>query len=131
MTTLPRDISVEHHEIDGEHRRMIDLLNDLIDTAATGKRTDALLHRLDDLFELELFHLNNEIHVLRAAGYPDVAEHEAEHAIVRKILIAAHAKASHGESIHAILSEVNEVIIRHIHEHDAKIREYFAQARGT
>ncbi len=71
--------NIGHKEIDGDHRKFFDLLNECyLGSCSPGSGTvdPDLIHRLK---EYAAMHFSYEEQVMRASGFPDLAAHERRH----------------------------------------------------
>lgn len=71
--------SVSDDTIDAEHRRLLDIINDLYAEKATGRGSDALAGILDQLEEYTRSHFAHEEDVLRECSYPQYDDHKRLH----------------------------------------------------
>ena len=73
------ELSVRVAEIDAQHMHLISLLNRLYDAMKTGQPEPQLADLLDELFLYALQHFATEEKYMQQFGYPELAEHQAEH----------------------------------------------------
>ena len=80
-------LSVNVNEIDGQHKKLIDMLNYLNDAMKAGQAKDVLGRILDGLISYTAHHFGTEEKHMVATNFPDYAAHKAEHEqFVTKVL---------------------------------------------
>jgi hemerythrin len=78
------DYSVNIISIDQQHRRMIDLINQLHDAVRTNQEKKTLGSVLSQLFSYTKNHFKTEEALMRAYKYPALESHKVEHQILVK-----------------------------------------------
>ena len=73
------EYSVDHSEIDTQHKRLFQLAGDLHAAMMEGKGKDALGKTLNNLIEYTKHHFACEERLMQLHNYPDFAEHKALH----------------------------------------------------
>jgi hemerythrin len=71
--------SVGVPSVDGQHKRLIEIINTFYDAMREGKGESALRQTLDDLIDYTNTHFRYEENLLQAKGYPDLAAHKKVH----------------------------------------------------
>lgn len=66
-------------EIDEEHKKLVELLNKLVDVNAAGERPDVLGRIVDQLVAYTAYHFLHEEKLFLGTDYPDADFHVAEH----------------------------------------------------
>ncbi|MEW5772754.1 MAG: hemerythrin family protein [Thermodesulfobacteriota bacterium] len=81
MPTLRWDPCLETgiEEIDWEHRRLLNIVNRLLDAMARGRGEAAVRPVFRDLVRHAEEHFAHEENYMRGMGYPKAEEHAAEH----------------------------------------------------
>jgi len=75
------------HEIDAQHKRLVELLNQLHHAMSEGKGKDVLGGILESLVAYTKAHFKAEESMLEQSGYPEIVQHKFEHAeLTRKVL---------------------------------------------
>jgi hemerythrin len=72
-------LSVKVDEIDNQHKRLVDLLNQLHDAMLQGKGREAIGKTLNGLVDYTKTHFAYEQGLMAAQGYPAAAQHKAMH----------------------------------------------------
>ena len=79
-------LSVNVKEIDLQHRKLIDMINELNEAMRIGKGKDSLGQILKGLISYTATHFRQEERYFDKYGYPDTVNHKKEHvAFVKKV----------------------------------------------
>ena len=70
---------VGNETIDGQHRRLVDLINELADAMDEGKGRDALGGVLEELVDYTATHFKDEEAIFSATAYPEAKGHRIQH----------------------------------------------------
>ena len=73
------DLSVGVPALDQDHRRLIELLNEILHAVAAGAGRAVLAKLVGDLVEGTRGHFEREERLLREMGFPDIDHHHEEH----------------------------------------------------
>ncbi|MDR3625341.1 MAG: bacteriohemerythrin [Ignavibacteriaceae bacterium] len=73
------DYSVSIKEIDDQHKKLFDLINDLHDAMKAGKGKDILEKVLKELTAYTEFHFSSEEILMQNCKYPDYKQHKVKH----------------------------------------------------
>ena len=65
--------------MDEQHRRMVEIYNELAAARMTGKGHKTMSRTLGALIEYTELHFRDEEGLMEEAGYPDLAQHRNEH----------------------------------------------------
>jgi hemerythrin len=80
------NLSVSVMEIDNQHKRLIDLINNLYDAMKMGKGKDVLSVTLDELAAYSVEHFSAEERYMQKYSYDGYTAHKAEHdAFIQKV----------------------------------------------
>jgi hemerythrin len=71
--------SVGVPSIDGQHKKLIEIINSLYDSMRAGHGELALGKTLDDLLSYTRTHFRFEENLLQSKGYPDLVAHKKVH----------------------------------------------------
>jgi len=72
-------ISVNNTTIDNQHKRLIDLINELSKHSNTGANSKIINETLSELLRYTLTHFSDEEEFMRKAGYPKLDQHIKKH----------------------------------------------------
>jgi hemerythrin len=116
-------------EIDAQHRRLFDLLNQLRSWSGKGYEYAATIDTLNELAEYTHTHFAVEESLMRMLRYPDITAHMAEHDRLRqKLEEFRHRVLKEGSRIE--LSDfIQAWLIDHISKVDRKYVDHFLAAR--
>lgn len=74
-------------EVEEDHRKLSELLQQLQQASAQGDQPDVVGRVLADLFDYTHFHFAREEDLMAAYGYPFIDDHKAEHEVLfRRVL---------------------------------------------
>lgn len=79
LMTWSEKFSVNIKEIDGQHMKLFDLVNNLHDAMKSGKGKDALGKVLSELVDYTVYHFGTEEKLFQKYGYPEYSQHKREH----------------------------------------------------
>jgi len=82
LITWKDEMNIGVRELDDEHRRIIELLNQLYDGVLAGKSTKDLVNVFSSLVQETKSHLAHEEQLLAKCDYPETAEHHKQHDIL-------------------------------------------------
>jgi hemerythrin len=86
LITWNDSYSINIREIDRQHMKLVQIINDLNDAMRGGTANDVLTKILRELVSYTKTHFANEEGYLERYGYPDLRAHKLEHtAFVKKI----------------------------------------------
>ncbi len=79
-------LSVNVKEIDLQHKKLVDMINELNEAMRIGKGKEALGKIINGLISYTATHFKNEEQYFEKLRYPDAANHKKEHiAFVKKV----------------------------------------------
>ena len=79
LVTWSDDYSVSIKEIDDQHKKLFDLLNELHDAMKKAKGKSILGKVIKDLISYTEFHFSTEEILLQNCKYPEFEEHKLKH----------------------------------------------------
>jgi hemerythrin len=118
------EASVGVPELDAQHRRLLELLGELVKHTQSGETVDSSA-AIAELTRYAERHLQQEELWLRARHYPDYAEHKAEHDAYRKKAAALQALAGRRDFGIRVANFVAEWWRFHIRVTDQRYARYF------
>jgi len=71
--------SVQIHELDEEHKKLIDIINELYDAYLNNIHQDKITHIVSEMHDYAAVHFKTEEKYFEEFGYREKAEHKAEH----------------------------------------------------
>lgn len=123
--------SVKVKKFDDQHKKLVELLNQLHDAMKAGQGSAMLGVVLQSLITYTATHFKDEEQVMQANGYPDLAHHKAEHEKLVKQVLDLQKKFQSGGSVLTltVMSFLKDWLITHIQGEDKKYG-VFLNAKG-
>ena len=102
--------------IDGQHRKLFDMVNDLHDAMQQKRSKEAIAQILGRLIEYTGSHFGHEEQAFRSTGYPEEASHKQEHARLVEQVLALQGKFNAGEAVltQSVIEFLQDWLIKHI-----------------
>jgi len=132
--TWNEKFSVGVAEIDRQHKRLMNMINDLDEAVNSGKRKDAISRILDELIIYTATHFRTEEKYFDQFGYPEGEEHKDEHAVCIKMVtkfVKDFNSEIQGEKLAALTDEIVSFLgiwwKFHILETDNKYAKFFRE----
>ncbi|UZP66493.1 bacteriohemerythrin [Desulfovibrio mangrovi] len=72
-------LSVGYEELDAQHKKMLEIINELFNAVAQGGAWASMALVGMELMEYAQSHFEDEEALMRSCGYPGLAEHQQEH----------------------------------------------------
>jgi methyl-accepting chemotaxis protein len=118
--------SINVRMFDDQHKRLIDMVNQLNDAMNSGKGFDVLKTILGGLVEYTVTHFDDEERILTKNNYPDLAAHKKEHEALKKT--AGELMQKFNGNSNALSSEVmvflKNWLVTHIQGSDKKYAQF-------
>jgi len=123
--------SVKVKKFDDQHKKLIDLLNQLHDAMKAGQGNAMLGVVLQSLITYTATHFKEEEQVMQANGYPDLPQHKLEHEKLVKQVLDLQKKFQSGGSVLTltVMSFLKDWLTSHIQGVDKKYG-VFLNAKG-
>jgi hemerythrin len=123
-------LMVGHKDIDGDHRKLVDLVNRLHDAMKSGKSKDVLGAVLGSLIEYTKNHFAMEETLMAKVSYPALADHRKEHADLLKKADDLRQRFGKGEVMIGLdtMNFLRDWLSEHIMNSDRKLSAYVAKA---
>jgi hemerythrin-like metal-binding protein len=118
--------SINVRMFDDQHKRLIDMVNQLNEAMNSGKGFDVLKTILGGLVEYTVTHFDDEEKILTKNNYPDLAAHKKEHEALKKT--AGELLQKFNGNSNALSSEVmvflKNWLVTHIQGSDKKYAQF-------
>lgn len=113
--------------IDEQHRRLVDLINQLYDAIRDGKVKSAIDKILNDLISYTVYHFDYEEQVFKKIGYADSARHREIHEGLKKTVTEVKQKIDSGKEVMGfnVISFLESWVKNHILVEDRKYVDSF------
>ncbi len=129
LVSWSNTLKVDIQEIDKQHRKLVDMLNELYKAMKAGKGHDALAKLLNELVEYTVYHFDTEEKYFKKYGYPEAAQHKREHEKLKSQVADFVAKLKTGKA--AISTELMEFlknwVVNHIKKTDKRYVPFLRQ----
>lgn len=119
--------SVKIEQIDLQHQKMVEIINDLHDAMKHGKSKEILSELIERLVSYTNIHFATEEQYFQDFGYPDSAAHEKEHMEFVEELVKFKDKYNDGQLTLSIeiMQFLKEWLLKHILGTDKKYISLF------
>lgn len=126
------DFSVNNLTIDTQHKKLVQLLNDLFEAMSQGKGGDVLEKVFNDLLKYTVDHFSTEEAIMKLHNYPDAAAHKAEHDKLTQEVVIQYEKFKSGNAALSVplLNFLKQWLSNHILSVDMQFGKYLA-GRGV
>jgi hemerythrin len=121
--------SVSHDDFDRQHKRLIDMINELYDAMKQGKGNEALSKLIIGLKGYTVTHFTNEERELAKINYPDLAEQISQHeAFVKKVTEFQNRLSAGKEGLSVeMMNFLKDWLTKHIMGADKKYASFFSK----
>lgn len=123
------EFSVGQVVLDADHRKLIDILNQIYDAWQDNSCTLELGRLFDELLDYTDGHFSREESKLSARDYPDLARHHAAHERLRELVMAFRSRHLAGQQADRLTEEMAKFLkswlLDHILEEDMQYRPLF------
>lgn len=131
------DFAIGFALIDGDHKKLLSLINNLLATQQCETGTALERQALDELLEYTEYHFKREEDLMTRYGYPDLAEHKEQHDLMRT-QVQAHLKRYEERGRLALPQLANHLklwLLQHIAGTDRRLAPFLsrqtAQSAGS
>ena len=123
------DLEVHNSTVDGQHRQLVDALNELADAVEAGRGAEQLQLTLYFLVIYADMHFSDEENLMRNGGYPDLEPHIAQHRAFMAKAEDLRAQAAAGSATLdvALLEFLKDWLMNHIMQQDKAFESYLPQ----
>ena len=124
-------ISVNVQKFDDQHKKLVDLVNQLHDGMKAGQGVAMLGNVLQSLINYTATHFADEEKMMQAQGYPEYAKHKAEHDKLVGQVLDLQKKFQSGTAMltMTVMSFLKDWLVKHIQGEDKKYG-VFMNAKG-
>lgn len=124
-------LSVNISAIDSQHKKLLDMINDLEDAIAKKRATRELAALSDRMADYAKEHFATEERLMQDHAFPGLDEHVAEHeAFIDKVMALEFAPDDWGNEPEAVLDFLRGWLVQHIHGTD-QLYGPFLNERGV
>lgn len=129
FVTWTEDLSVGVDALDEDHRELIGIFNEVLETKQNNTKREDLLGLLDRLVDYTRFHFSREEALMRKRNYPDLDAHKAQHDGFIHRIIDLKRQYEAGSALMLridLVITLNDWLIDHIRNTDMDYRPYMA-----
>lgn len=118
--------SVKIKQFDNEHKKLIDLINQLHDAMKVGKGSEVLGNVLKSLIDYTSTHFASEERLMKLHNYPDYESHKKEHNMLVMQVLDVQKKLQAGQApiTQNVMNFLKEWLVKHIQGEDSKYGPY-------
>jgi hemerythrin len=124
-----KSFSVGSPVLDADHRKLIDILNQIYDAWQQNSSTVELGRLFDELLDYTDGHFTREEAKLSSRNYGDLDRHHAAHERLRELVMAFRSRHLAGQQADKLTEEMAKFLkswlVDHILEEDMKYRSLF------
>jgi hemerythrin len=127
MITWNDSLSVKVKEIDLQHQKLIDMINELNEAMKKGKGKESLAKIINGLVSYTATHFKQEERYFDKFGYPDTVNHKKEHvAFVQKVTDFKNGFEKNNLSVTVeVMNFLSDWLKNHIKGTDKKYSAFF------
>jgi hemerythrin len=132
LMTWNSALSVKIKQFDDQHKKLVDMVNELHDAMKEGKGSIALGKILNALISYTASHFSDEERLMAQYSFPGLALHKIEHDKLVKQVLELQEKFKAGKPILTldVMNFLKDWLAKHIQGDDKKYGEYL-NAKGV
>lgn len=119
------DLETGNSTIDGQHKQLINAINNLLEACSQGKGRDALKETTTFLYDYTAKHFADEEKLQIASQYPDYTNHKQYHEgfkkVVREIADQLEKEGPNLVLVGKVNTSIGGWLINHIKKEDVKV----------
>jgi hemerythrin-like metal-binding protein len=122
--------SVGYNPIDFQHKILIGIINDLIETSHSNQENELWLDVvLEELRSYTKYHFSNEAVLMSKHGFEDISSHSEQHAgFIKKLLDFQKEFQENNENVsETVLKYLKNWLVNHIQIEDKKLGSFLAE----
>ncbi|ANA39328.1 bacteriohemerythrin [Geobacter anodireducens] len=119
-------LSVKVKQFDDQHKKLVDMVNQLFDAMKAGKGNQVMGDILKSLIQYTQTHFAAEERVLKQHGYPDLEAHKKEHNALVMQVLDLQKQLQEGKSVltQHVMTFLRDWLSKHIQGDDKKYGVY-------
>jgi hemerythrin-like metal-binding protein len=99
LITWNENLKINMMEIDSQHKKLIELINELHEAMKTAKGKDVMGHVLSELVNYTVYHFGTEEKLFQKHGYSEYITHKKQHDDLTKQVMTTADKFNKGDNI--------------------------------
>lgn len=118
--------SVKVKQFDDQHKKLVEIVNELHDAMKVGKGKDVLTKVLGSLISYTGSHFADEEKLMKLHAYPGYENHKKEHNLLVAQVLDFQKKFHDGNALitQNIMTFLRDWLVKHIQSEDKKYGEY-------
>ena len=126
LITWNDSLSVKVKQFDEQHKKLVDMLNQLFDAMKAGKGSQVLGDILKQLITYTQTHFAAEERLLKQYAYPDFEAHKKEHNVLVMQVLDIQKQLGDGKAVltQNVMNFLRDWLSRHIQGDDRKYGEF-------
>lgn len=122
-------LSVGFEEVDGDHKKLVGMVNKIHDALNQDSDPDAVADGLEELISYTSWHFRHEERLMQNCAYPGLFDHKKEHTDLEKQATELYEKFLNGdESVpETLMPFLKGWLTEHITVTDNKMGQFLAQ----
>ncbi|MBN2891007.1 MAG: hemerythrin family protein [Bacteroidales bacterium] len=120
------EYSVNNEEIDKQHKRLFELINDFFNSFQLGQAEDSLSETIIETINYTKYHFEYEEKILKECRYPEYNIHFKEHVDFKAKIYVFHEKFENGdfEVAYDLMLFLRDWLIKHVMLEDQKYKNH-------
>lgn len=120
-------LSINVKQFDDQHKKLVNMVNDLHDAMKIGKGNEVLGKILDGLISYTASHFADEERLMGTHAYTGIAAHKVEHEKLVKQVLELQQKFKSGQPIltNTVMMFLKDWLVKHIQGDDKKYGNFF------
>ncbi len=133
FTEWKNEYSVGVPEIDAQHRRLLDIINQLHHAMKMGGKPTAIVEVINELIGYTRYHFAYEERILEDSGYADLEEHRRKHRAMVAQVETFRDSAAEGKATLSLklMGFLRDWLSKHILETDKQYSDHLADRRAA
>jgi hemerythrin len=123
-----KDLETGNSTIDGQHKELINAINNLIEAIEKGKGSDVLSGSLNFLNDYTIKHFYDEEALQKKYGYPDFENHKKLHegfkTVIHDLKVREIWKGTSNELAGEVRGKIGDWLVTHIKGEDVKVASH-------
>ena len=99
LMTWSDQLSVNIKQVDSQHMKLVELLNNFHEAMKVGKGKEAMGKTFSELLDYTAYHFGTEEDILKKHGYPAFPAHKKEHEALTKKVVDLSERFARGEPV--------------------------------
>lgn len=127
LITWSDSLSVKVKQFDDQHKKLVDMVNQLFDAMKTGKGNQVMADILKQLIAYTQTHFAAEERLMKQYGYPDFEAHKKEHNALVVQVLDLQKQFQEGKAVltQNVMTFLRDWLSKHIQGDDKKYGVFF------